>query len=511
MNFEKFPPPDSLESSALLNDQKIIKKGRFKKTFPEKNTHDKALSRRKFLKLGALALTGAMIPEITEKTLDFFSSQENENSSNQENPTSEQTRIHQDNESLVAESLEELREELYQENKANSPSLKEIFSFDNPQPITLSPEKIKEKIEHKWLKYYGKEGRLRPDLERGFHNMQPWIGEIKKCFHREGVPEKFAYLAIPESHFTINAHSPTGARGPYQFMKNTATNKICQLLVSNTIDERYDPIRSAEAAAKNLKYLYNQCFDWDLALSGYNGAFIWKYFSKVRNKKERTYPGFIKFLENSANETKEQLQTTDFFPYTVVPKDTLEKIAKRFKISNSAILKEANELSSSSILIGQKLKIPLNNHATKLYLYDKLVNPTGIKENLNYPGKFNAVFKIINSGDLDNLKTTNRLKFVEKKIPPQGKKIVNYLIKNGDSLFAIGKKFKLPYKKIIAENHLKNSSIKAGQRIRINLSHPNQTLISLAKTTSRLNLLKSLNPAIIDPHAPLPANFIVRL
>ena len=51
-----------------------------------------------------------------------------------------------------------------------------------------------------------------------------------------------------------------------------ATGKMYDLEVSSYVDERMDPIRSTEAAAKYLKHLYEIFEDWNLALAAYNSG-----------------------------------------------------------------------------------------------------------------------------------------------------------------------------------------------------------------------------------------------
>jgi len=84
------------------------------------------------------------------------------------------------------------------------------------------------------------------------------------------IPLEIKYLAVVESGLNPRAKSWVGATGMWQFMYQTG--KQFDLNISSYVDERQDPVKSAEAACKYLELLYKTFGDWDLALAAYNSG-----------------------------------------------------------------------------------------------------------------------------------------------------------------------------------------------------------------------------------------------
>jgi membrane-bound lytic murein transglycosylase D len=93
---------------------------------------------------------------------------------------------------------------------------------------------------------------------------KPWIEET---FARAGLPRELAVLPHVESSFNPYAYSKVGAAGMWQFMRSTGQRF---LRIDSVVDERLDPYRSTEAAAKFLKQNYAVLGTWPLALTAYN-------------------------------------------------------------------------------------------------------------------------------------------------------------------------------------------------------------------------------------------------
>lgn len=95
-----------------------------------------------------------------------------------------------------------------------------------------------------------------------------WLPQIAEILKKNGVPEDFKYIVAIESGFDEYARSPANAIGFWQLLKGTA--KDYDLEVNDEVDERYDPIKSTEAACKYLKKAYEKFGSWVNVAASYN-------------------------------------------------------------------------------------------------------------------------------------------------------------------------------------------------------------------------------------------------
>jgi membrane-bound lytic murein transglycosylase D len=95
-----------------------------------------------------------------------------------------------------------------------------------------------------------------------------YMPQFEETFRKYNLPMELKYLCIIESAMNPIAVSRAGAAGMWQFMYSTARHYGLQ--VDSYIDERLDPFKEVDAAARLLRDNYNIFGDWSLAISAYN-------------------------------------------------------------------------------------------------------------------------------------------------------------------------------------------------------------------------------------------------
>lgn len=145
-----------------------------------------------------------------------------------------------------------------------------VFSVPVPEDLTFCGEQVptrlydvNEKLDRELLVNTYRHSATFLNIKRA----NRWFPVIEPILAKNGIPDDFKYLCVIESDLS-NAVSPSGARGFWQFLDVTA--KEYGLEVTEEVDERYDVIKSTEAACKYLNQAYKRFGSWALVAASYN-------------------------------------------------------------------------------------------------------------------------------------------------------------------------------------------------------------------------------------------------
>ena len=130
--------------------------------------------------------------------------------------------------------------------------------------VVDSPHKFRDATVRKRLRFQlGQRDRF----IQGIYYSGRYLPDMERVFRADGLPIELTRLPFVESSFNVKARSRVGASGVWQFMRYTGRRF---LRIRYLTDERNDPIRATEAAAKLFRINYEMLGSWPLAITGYN-------------------------------------------------------------------------------------------------------------------------------------------------------------------------------------------------------------------------------------------------
>jgi membrane-bound lytic murein transglycosylase D len=104
-------------------------------------------------------------------------------------------------------------------------------------------------------------------FKEGLVRSGQWKPHIRAVLAKYDLPQELEVLPHVESSFNPFAYSKVAAAGMWQFMPATARE---YMRVDQVVDERMDPFIATDGAARLLKTNYRVTGTWPLALTGYN-------------------------------------------------------------------------------------------------------------------------------------------------------------------------------------------------------------------------------------------------
>lgn len=320
---------------------------------------------------------------------------------------------------------------------------------------------------------------------------QYYMPIFEETFSKYNLPDELKYMAIIESALNPVAVSRAGAKGMWQFMFRTA--KLYGLEIDSYVDERLDPFKSADAAARYLTDSYNVFGDWSLAISSYNcgsGNIIkairrnggkrdfWSVYDYLPRETRGYVPAFVGAMY-AIRYSKE---------YGLVPADMrMPAQIDTFEIRRNLHFKQINEL----------VGIPMEELRNLNPQYIKDVIPgSGKTYILRIPYNYSNDF-LANEDSLYTYKAAEYLNpqtlLCERRSDAEySGGVITYKVKKGDTLGKIAARYHVTVNQLKKWNHLRTTTLSIGQKIRIYKGGP-----APAKTSSSSG--KSSSPGSSSP------------
>lgn len=306
---------------------------------------------------------------------------------------------------------------------------------------------------------------------------------FEETFNKYNMPQELKYMAVIESALNPVAVSRAGAKGMWQFMYSTARNY--GLKINSYVDERLDPVKSADAAARYLQDAYRIFGDWNLAISSYNcgSGNVNKAIRRAGGNKD-----FWAIYEYLPRETRGYVPAfvgamyafRYYKEYGLVP----ENLEMPAHVDTFAINRNLHFIQVSE-LVG--VPLDLLRDMNPQYIHDVIPGNEGASI-LRLPSQFTTAFidhedsvytyrqkELFSPATLENLRNAGT-----------SSTQLTYVVKKGDYLGKIAARNGVSVSQIKQWNNLRSNNLRIGQRLVIYKGGAPKTtaVASTAKTSS---------------------------
>jgi len=327
-------------------------------------------------------------------------------------------------------------------------------------------------------------GRLRHSISYMLGASNFYMPIFEEALELYQLPLELRYLPVIESALNPKAVSRVGATGLWQFM--LTTGKQYGLTINSLVDERRDPLKSSQAAARYLNDLYKIFGDWNLVIAAYNCGpeninkairraggekDYWKIYPYLPKETRGYVPAFI-----AANYIMTYYSLHNICPLsTRLPAKTdtvmvsrnlhLEQVAGVAGV-DMEVLRSLNPMYRRDIVPGNTapsaLRLPQTEVGKFIDLQDSIFN-----YNTNNLLSNRLVVEVDDNAPTYYKKGKRYSKRYSRRSSRARRGGATVTVRRGDTLSEIARRNGTTVKKLRRLNGIRGNNIRAGKRIRV--------------------------------------------
>lgn len=322
----------------------------------------------------------------------------------------------------------------------------------------------------KFINFYLNRRRGQVSIMMGLTNY--YFPLFEEALAKYDLPAELKYLPIIESALNPKIVSRAGASGLWQFMYGTA--KMYGLEINSYIDERNDPIKSTDAAARYLRDLFAIYGDWHVVIAAYNCGpgninkavrrsggkqSYWEIYSRLPKETRGYIPIFI-----AANYVMNHAQEHNLFP-----------VQPTFKILTDTIILNSylnfEQIAANLNIPIQEIR-QLNPQYKRDIIPAKPDKPYVLKLPVDKISPFIDNQTQILAYNRDKYFPNNQIALIKEdhgssRYNTEGKKKTIYVVKQGDNPGLIASKFRVTASNLCEWNNIRHNRIRVGQKLAI--------------------------------------------